>query len=277
MDQLSQLIGVTSHIQDNGQVLISFQGHALVMGNRTFKLEATPDSTNNQFVKVNWADDAAKTALDIQNGEVAGILYTRDVVMEDQKQQLNNTVISLMNRVNSIHRSGFDLDGNPGVDLLVATAGQEALSFAVNPAITSPRMIAAATETNAQGDGNNALAISYAMSSATFPVRIPPITALTAAQDPVFATGEVSISKYNSSRVTSLALEIRHAKVGASDSESLMIAMDDQREQVAGVNLDEEAANMVKYQRSYQAAVRLMNVFDELLAQVVNNLGLAGR
>jgi flagellar hook-associated protein 1 FlgK len=147
----------------------------------------------------------------------------------------------------------------------------------VNPAITSSRMLAAATETNAAGDGNNALAIANIMSSATFPVRVPLITALTAAQDPVFATGEESITHYNSSRVTSLALEIRHAKVGASDSENLMTAMDEQREQIAGVNLDEEAANMVKFQRAYQAAVRLMNVFDEMLDQVVNTLGMAGR
>jgi len=53
--------------------------------------------------------------------------------------------------------------------------------------------------------------------------------------------------------------------------------MDEQREAVAGVNLDEEAANMVKYQRAYQAAVRLMNTFDEMLDQIVNTLGLAGR
>jgi flagellar hook-associated protein 1 FlgK len=277
LDKLSQLIGVTSHLQDNGQVLVSLQGHALVLGNKTFKLEATPDNTNSNMVKINWADDPAKTALEIQDGEVAGILYTRDVVMEDQKTQLNNTVISLMNRVNSIHRSGYDLDGNAGVNLFVATAGQEALSFAVNPAITSSRMIAAATETNAQGDGNNALAIANAMSTVTFPTRVPPITALTAAEDPIYATGEESISHYNSSRVTSLALEIRHAKVGASDSENLMTAMDEQREQVAGVNLDEEAANMVKYQRAYQAAVRLMNVFDQMLEQVVTTLGMGGR
>jgi flagellar hook-associated protein 1 FlgK len=277
MDKLTQLVGVTSHLQDNGQVLVSLQGHALVLGNKTFELEATPDPANSGMVKINWADDPAKTALDIKSGEVAGIIYTRDVVMEDQKAQLNNTVISLMNRVNSLHRSGFDLDGNPGIDLFVATPGQEALSFAVNPAITSSRMLAAATETNAAGDGNNALAIANIMSSATFPVRVPLITALTAAQDPVFATGEESITHYNSSRVTSLALEIRHAKVGASDSENLMTAMDEQREQIAGVNLDEEAANMVKFQRAYQAAVRLMNVFDEMLDQVVNTLGMAGR
>jgi flagellar hook-associated protein 1 FlgK len=279
LDQLSQLIGVTSHLQDNGQVLVSLQGHALVLGNRTFALEATPGSTDNTLVQINWAEDPDNTALKEKDlgGEVAGILHTRDVVMEDQKKKLNDTVVSLMNRVNAIHRSGFDLDGNPGVDLFVATAGQEALSFAVNPAITNSRMIAAATETNAQGDGNNALAISNSMSTAIFPVRVPPITALTPAQDPVYASGEDSISHFNSSRVTSLALEIRHAKTGAADSNNLLSGMDDQREQVSGVNMDEEAANMVKYQRAYQAAVRLMNTMDAMLEEIVTNLGLVGR
>ncbi|MEI8131905.1 MAG: flagellar hook-associated protein FlgK, partial [Leptolinea sp.] len=33
LDQLSQLIGITSHVQDNGQVIVSLQGHAMVLGN----------------------------------------------------------------------------------------------------------------------------------------------------------------------------------------------------------------------------------------------------
>lgn len=270
LDQLSQLVGVTSHLQDNGQVLVSLQGHALVLGNRTFTLEATPDMANNNMVKINWADDPAKTALkDTElGGEVAGILHVRDVVMEDQKKKLNDTVVSLMNRVNAIHRNGFDLDGYRGVNLFVATPGQEALSFEVNPAITSSRMLAAATQTNAQGDGNNALAISAAIDSPTI---------LNFLGDPVSNSGEQSIRHFNSSRVTSLALEIRHAKTGASDSENLLTAMDQQREQVSGVNLDEEAANMVKYQRAYQAAVRIMNTMDAMLEQVVTNLGMVGR
>jgi flagellar hook-associated protein 1 FlgK len=277
LDQLSQMVGITSHVQDNGQVMVSIQGHALVMGNRTFELEATPDPAKGNLVNVNWFDDPTDTPLKLLDGEIAGILYTRDTVITNQMQGLNDTVISLMNRVNALHRSGFDLDGNAGIDLFTAVPGQEALSFSVNSAITNSRMLAAATETNAQGDGNNALVISNIMNTNIFPVRIPPITPLTAAEDPVFATGEPSIRHFNSSRVTSLALEIRHSKTGQSDSENLMTAMDEQREQVAGVNLDEEAANMVKYQRAYQAAVRLMNVYDEMLDKIVNGLGLVGR
>jgi flagellar hook-associated protein 1 FlgK len=51
----------------------------------------------------------------------------------------------------------------------------------------------------------------------------------------------------------------------------------DQRESVAGVNLDEEAANMAKAQKAYQAAARVMTAYDDLLDLVINRMGLVGR
>lgn len=50
-----------------------------------------------------------------------------------------------------------------------------------------------------------------------------------------------------------------------------------QREAVSGVQQDEETADMLKYQRSYQAAARIMTVMDELLETLINRIGIAGR
>ncbi len=224
----------------------------------------------------NWADDP-NTVLEVKNGEIGGLLYARDTVIENQLADLNNTVVSLVSRVNAIHRTGYDLNNTTGVDFFVysdATAAQPipnipALSVKINSAIADNTYIAAATQTNAAGDGNNALAIANCVNTL--------VTGLTDAEDPVAASGEDSILHYNTSRITSLALEQRHAITGASDTGNIMTAMDEQREAVAGVNLDEEAANMVKYQRAYQAAARLMNTFDEMIELVVTNLGLVGR
>jgi flagellar hook-associated protein 1 len=54
-------------------------------------------------------------------------------------------------------------------------------------------------------------------------------------------------------------------------------ALGDQRESAVGVNLDEEAADMAKAQKAYQAAARVMNAYDELLDLVINRMGLVGR
>ena len=46
---------------------------------------------------------------------------------------------------------------------------------------------------------------------------------------------------------------------------------------VSGVSIDEEASNIMLYQKSYQAAARLMTALDELLDVLINNTGLVGR
>ncbi len=49
------------------------------------------------------------------------------------------------------------------------------------------------------------------------------------------------------------------------------------RDSIMGVSLDEEMANMIKYQTAYNANARMVNVFDEMLDLVVNRLGTVGR
>ena len=54
-------------------------------------------------------------------------------------------------------------------------------------------------------------------------------------------------------------------------------ALSDQRESIAGVSLDEEAADMAKAQKAYQAAARVLTAYDDLLDLVINRMGLVGR
>ena len=49
------------------------------------------------------------------------------------------------------------------------------------------------------------------------------------------------------------------------------------RDSIMGVSLDEEMANMIKFQTAYNANARMVNVFDEMLDLVVNRLGTGGR
>jgi flagellar hook-associated protein 1 FlgK len=48
-------------------------------------------------------------------------------------------------------------------------------------------------------------------------------------------------------------------------------------ESSAGVNLDEEMANLLQYQRAYQASARVVTAIDEVLDTLVNRLGTIGR
>jgi flagellar hook-associated protein 1 FlgK len=45
----------------------------------------------------------------------------------------------------------------------------------------------------------------------------------------------------------------------------------------SGVNIDEEMANLLTYQRAYEAAARVLTAIDDALDTLINRTGLVGR
>jgi flagellar hook-associated protein 1 FlgK len=52
--------------------------------------------------------------------------------------------------------------------------------------------------------------------------------------------------------------------------DNLLTAMRIQRDSVSGVSLDEEAANLIRYQRSYEAGARMIRITDELMQTILS-------
>ena len=84
------------------------------------------------------------------------------------------------------------------------------------------------------------------------------------------ATPESTLGDAYSSMVSIIGSRSRSAQIGEQTQESLLKQAMATREGLSGVNLDEEAANLVRFQTAYQASARLMTVaqrlFDDLLA-----------
>ena len=53
--------------------------------------------------------------------------------------------------------------------------------------------------------------------------------------------------------------------------------LDSSREGVSGVDLNDEAMNIMQYQKAYSAACRMMTAIDEAIERLINNTGVAGR
>ena len=49
------------------------------------------------------------------------------------------------------------------------------------------------------------------------------------------------------------------------------------KESISGVSLDEEMANMIRFQHAYNAAARMMTAVDETLDTIIHRLGIVGR
>ncbi len=75
---------------------------------------------------------------------------------------------------------------------------------------------------------------------------------------------------YNKRLVAEIGFEIEHTKDNLKDNETFLNALEEKLKEISGVNTDEELANMLKYQRAYQSAAKIITVTDELLQTVLN-------
>jgi flagellar hook-associated protein 1 FlgK len=184
-----------------------------------------------------------------------GLLEVRDRVLTGQLAGLNTLAAGLISQVNSVHKTGFGLNNATGNDFFTGT---DAGSLAVNPLLDAASL---AASSGANQAGNNAVALQMAGLKAVKGMQ----------------AGAATLNEFYTSQITTLALTTRRAADHSQQYGLVAKALSDQRESVAGVSLDEEAANMAKTQKAYQAAARVLTAYDELLDLVINRMGLVGR
>lgn len=70
-----------------------------------------------------------------------------------------------------------------------------------------------------------------------------------------------------------VGVEAESSKINSEFYKITVEQLDRKRQETSGVSLDEEAINLVKFQKSYQAAAKLISVADELFSTLVNMTG----
>lgn len=149
----------------------------------------------------------------------------------------------LADTTNAAHTAGFDLDGNPGAAFFTYNAANPSSSLAV--AVTG-RQIAASSLAGGALDGSVADTIGTAGSAEGAYQRL----------------------------VNGFGTEVASAKRLVSTQTLLTTQVDSAREQLSGVNLDEETVAMLTAQRAYEAAARVMSVMDSVLDTLINRTGI---
>jgi flagellar hook-associated protein FlgK len=90
----------------------------------------------------------------------------------------------------------------------------------------------------------------------------------------LFAT---SFNEFYQGMVSTLGSASQTAQRSLNTQQLVVDQLEERREEVSGVNLDEEAINLVRYQKAFEASARALNTIDETLELIVNRLGIAGR
>lgn len=70
--------------------------------------------------------------------------------------------------------------------------------------------------------------------------------------------------------VSQIGNKAREAQVGEAAQDSLLRQAKDSRDSLSGVNLDEEAANLIRFQQAYQASGRVISIAQRLFDEIVS-------
>ena len=266
LDRLAEISGAVSYEQANGQVSVSIGGHALVVAGSTFSLYFHDAAGEKASDRLSWSADPPVSPDDMDpaaiGGELAGLIGVYDQDIQAQLDGLDSLAAALMNKVNTAHRGGYTADGTiSNSDLFTGTG---ASTMAINPALFGADqrldldLLAAAGVGGAPGDGSNARKIAEFQSEA-------------------FMAGSRTAAETYLAQIAGLGQSIKLAKGNGDAQQLVSTTLRQQRESASGVSLDEEAASLARYQRTYQALARLMTSLDEMLDQVINGMGRAGR
>ncbi|HEY8540870.1 MAG TPA: flagellar hook-associated protein FlgK [Pseudothermotoga sp.] len=93
----------------------------------------------------------------------------------------------------------------------------------------------------------------------------------------LLADGKESFYEFMTGIIAELGVESETASNLKSNTELLRSEIDQSRESIKGVSLDEEMTNMIKYQHAFNAAARVITSIDEMIGRVIDNMGVVGR
>lgn len=196
------------------------------------------------------------------NEHISTIPASKDII-PDLKRRLNALINILAREINSLHKTGLDIYGNPGEDFFVKIDDNFPLQMGnikVNPAFSVLDKIAAA-KTPSTGDNSLAQDIISLRHVALFGDK----------------SQRLNGDDFYRSIILIMGNNGREAARMVDGQYKLLQAAENERTAISGVSMDEEMSNMIRYQYSYNASAKVISLMDEMLENIINRLGRQGR
>lgn len=93
-----------------------------------------------------------------------------------------------------------------------------------------------------------------------------------AATATIQATPQTSLGSYYSGLVTQIGFDAQTTINGAQSQSQVTQHIDNARQSVDGINVDEETQNLIKFQNAYQAVAKTLSVMEQMIQTVLNTV-----
>lgn len=247
LENLAKLTNLQTSTASDGTLTVTIGGVAMVSGAKIQDTLQAYDAGGGQL-QVRAA--TAGTTLALTGGSIAGAISTRDGALANLRTGLDSLASQIINQVNSVYSTGYDLNGNTGANFFTGT---DAATMGVNAALGSdPSQVQAAGVAGAAGD--NSVALSLARLG----------------QQTNAALGNQTFNDAYAKLVTDLGNSLSHANDQVANQGSVSSMLAQQRDSVSGVSMEEELTNLMTFQKAYQASAQIVSTVNLMLQTLVN-------
>ena len=246
-DQLAAAVGGSFLTNDANQLSVTLGGGTIVGPSTYATLQV---ASSGGTTSLQWVSDSSTAT--VSSGTANGYLTAINTTIDSWTTTLDAVASAITTQVNAVQTTGFDRDGNAGNNLFTGTT-----AATISVALTDGDDIAASAVAPAGGnaslDGSKADAMAAISIAANGPDELY--------QD----------------LVVSLGFAVQAAEQSAATQGSLASSLTSQIDAESGVSIDEEMANLLAYQRAYEAAARVLTAIDAALETLINRTGVVGR
>jgi flagellar hook-associated protein 1 len=232
--------------ENNGLTLTTANGAPLVSEGQSYPLSTTVVNGNTAVVSALGQDLTSS----LTGGSIGGMLQARDHHLPAVAYAIDSLAYAIGSAVNAQNQAGLDANGNPGGAIFNLSAIAAGAASTISLAISGPNAIAAASLNEGSSGSTNAAALSGLANAALL-------------------NGQTAAQSY-ASLLTQLGSTVSQVSDENTTQQASLTQLTTQQSAISSVSLDQEAAILTQYERSYNAAARVFTIVDQLMAAALN-------
>jgi flagellar hook-associated protein 1 len=245
LEQLSELTDANVLRQDDGSVTVYLGGQTLfLLGENLYPVQADFTNEQDRLMDAQGADVTER----FSRGTIGALLKLRNETLPGYQRGLDRLAAGIADAVNGTLSGGLDINGQPPSTDLFAYDGSSGAARTLSVNSLAPEELALAAPS---APGGNATALTLAGLD----------------QNPL--VDGFTFSEYYGNLAAGVGRALATSREELQTQQDLVTQARAWREEVSGVNLDEEAVMLMQYQRAFEATTKMVMTLNDMTQELM--------
>lgn len=246
--QISRIAEVSVLEREDGTKDVILAGRTMVARDSVTEFTSSYRKDENGAYQMVILTQDTLQDVQLSSGRLQGLLNSRDIQVEGVRTRLDDVAKKLIGDVNALHTQGRTTTSSGQAFF----TGDSLHTIEVSSAIANDSSLVATGRTSEVGDNSLALEIANLGNVS------------------VGGAGEPTVNDVYRSLLTNVASQRSSFQFLVENQQNVVASLDSKLASVAGVSLDEEGANMVRFQNGYNAAAKVISTVQQMYDALLN-------